>query len=177
MNFDDAYRDDENDPDWHMGNDRVWDEVYPRGPLPFRARNPYERPLTVSEGRQRMLIGDLYSDRVEEVLNKHAPYCCDQSDFNDGEEYVANVYRTTDELHIVTHFHFDILLESRWLKDPDFDLPRYYRQMVVHGYEHDHQHRFLSREGTRMGDAFAIGAARVLDEYLPWSADYRRVVG
>ena len=60
-------------------------------------------PPTVREGRVPTRLGDLYSQRAEEVLNKHAPYCCDAVDFDGGDEYSANVYRTTDLLHVIMH--------------------------------------------------------------------------
>ncbi|OSC96942.1 hypothetical protein PYCCODRAFT_1472200, partial [Trametes coccinea BRFM310] len=50
-----------------------------------------ELPLTVAEGRERTSLGDLYAARAEEVLNRCAPYCCAEVDFDGGDEYDANV--------------------------------------------------------------------------------------
>ncbi|KAI0374721.1 hypothetical protein BV20DRAFT_1079884, partial [Pilatotrama ljubarskyi] len=66
------------------------------------------------------------------------------------------------------HYRFDTLIESARLKDPEFDLPRWYRQMVVHTFAPDHQNCFLSPRGEKMGNALAIGARRVLEASLPW---------
>ncbi|OSC99262.1 hypothetical protein PYCCODRAFT_1373452, partial [Trametes coccinea BRFM310] len=66
------------------------------------------------------------------------------------------------------HFRFDTLIESARLKDPTFDLPRWYRQMVVHTFAPEHQSCFLSNCGAPMGYALAHGAQRCLLEAIPW---------
>lgn len=106
--------------------------------------------------------------RAEELLNRHGPYCCEAVNFDGGDEYSANVYRTAPELHVIMHHRFDTLIESAKLKDSDFDLPRWYQQMVVHTFAPEHQSCFLSRDGERMGSALAIGAQQVLECEIPW---------
>ncbi|EIW62206.1 uncharacterized protein TRAVEDRAFT_115206, partial [Trametes versicolor FP-101664 SS1] len=66
------------------------------------------------------------------------------------------------------HWKFDTLLESSRLKDPMFDLPRWYRQQVVHQFAPEHQQCFLSSTGECMGYALADGAARILEDEVPW---------
>ena len=127
-----------------------------------------ELPQTYRDGRPRTRLGDLFAERAEEVLNRHGPYCCPAADFDGGDEYHANVYRTTDDLHVIMHYRFDTLVETARLKDPDFDLPRWYRQMVVHSFAPDHQSCFLHPEGEQMGHALATGARRVLEREVPW---------
>ncbi|KAI0822209.1 hypothetical protein BC628DRAFT_1391582 [Trametes gibbosa] len=63
-----------------------------------------ELPITVREGREPTQLGDLYAMRAEEVLNRCGPYCCEAAGFDGGNEYDANVYRTTDSLHVVMHY-------------------------------------------------------------------------
>ncbi|KAI0631940.1 hypothetical protein C8Q77DRAFT_1122855 [Trametes polyzona] len=96
------------------------------------------------------------------------PYCCAAAGFDGGDEYDANVYRTSPLLHVIMHYRFDTLIESVRLKDPDFDLPRWYRQMVVHSFAPDHQSCYLSARGERMGHALAIGTQRILEATIPW---------
>lgn len=127
-----------------------------------------ELPMTAAQGRPRTELGDLYALRAEEVLNRCAPYCCAEVNFDGGDDYDANVYCTSPLLHVIMHYRFDTLIESGLLKDPDFDLPRWYRQMVVHTFAQDHQTCYLSARGERMGHALAIGACRILEAAVPW---------
>ncbi|KAI0362887.1 hypothetical protein BV20DRAFT_905660, partial [Pilatotrama ljubarskyi] len=75
------------------------------------------------------------------------------------------------------HWRFDVLVESQRLRDPDFDLPRWYRQMCVQLYCQSHQHCFLSEAGTRMGHALAKGVARHLERAIPWPDHLMQPVG
>ncbi|KAI0328361.1 hypothetical protein GY45DRAFT_1347202 [Cubamyces sp. BRFM 1775] len=66
------------------------------------------------------------------------------------------------------HWRFDVLVETERLRDPRFDLPRWYRQTVVQQHCQDHQQCYLSTEGTCMGNSLAIGATRCLEREVPW---------
>ncbi|CDO74639.1 hypothetical protein BN946_scf184822.g2 [Trametes cinnabarina] len=124
--------------------------------------------MTRKEGRPVTRLGDLYAERAERVLQRYGPYCCKDAGFDRQWKYRASVYRTTPDLHVIMHFRFDTLIESAKLKDPNFNLPRWYRQMVVHTFAPDHQACFLSMRGEPMGYALADGAHRLLHEEIPW---------
>ncbi|CDO74638.1 hypothetical protein BN946_scf184822.g1 [Trametes cinnabarina] len=127
-----------------------------------------ELPMTRKEGRPVTRLGDLYAERAERVLQRYGPYCCKDAGFDRQRKYRASVYRTMPDLHVIMHFRFDTLIESEKLKDPQFNLPRWYRQMVVHTFAPDHQACFLSTRGEPMGYALADGAHRLLHEEIPW---------
>ncbi|CAL1706346.1 unnamed protein product [Somion occarium] len=127
-------------------------------------------------------LGDVYAKCAEEVLRKNGPYCYGPlgADFGSIVEGEFCVYQISETQHIIMNEHLleDVVMDSALLRDPDFDLPYWYRNLLMQGKPcHCRCQCCHDRTCESMGDAASIVVEQVLQDGLhhlgdgaPWGA-------
>lgn len=69
----------------------------------------------------------------------------------------------------------DIFVEGEWLRNPDFNFPRWYRLEVAGRLGHARCTRRI--KGERMDDALALGLERYLERRVPYPQAWRDYLG
>lgn len=128
-------------------------------------------PITTREGRYPSYLGDLYADHALRTLCYGAPYCCPQ-DGDEGPLCCSEdlcVTRVSDDYYViawdggpVTEFYVPV----SDICDAGFDLVRWFRIQVATVLDHPQCLPKLQHCGTRLGDALAEGAQRILHEEI-----------
>ncbi|KIP10234.1 hypothetical protein PHLGIDRAFT_39631, partial [Phlebiopsis gigantea 11061_1 CR5-6] len=145
---------------------------------------PVELPRLSSEGRSYFPVLDLYAEQAGHVLRRHVPYCCSsvaQYQYDEGIETDLHsrlaVARDGEDQYLILGVEPvpDIAVPAAWLRNPDFNLPRWYHRRVSDALGHRACRRRI--RGERLDDALAIGLQRQLERDVPYPAAWRDFMG
>ncbi|GJF00986.1 polyprotein, partial [Phanerochaete sordida] len=145
---------------------------------------PVELPVIAREGRLYRPVADPYGDHAAQVLLRHVPYCCSdvvRQQLDTGAEDEVQVplciYRVEGDRYLIMGRDPvpDIFVPGPWLRNPEFNLPRWYKYEVSRALGHRACRRKIP--GEQLGDALALCLEHTLEREIPYPDAWRAYMG